>query len=399
MTTQTPVKPKATQFGPKFGTAFKCTGEACRLSCCKGWTVSLDKDTYRLYRDTPDIAEHVQKAGKTQNRSNKAYGEIKLGSDGGCPLLTETGLCKVQKSLGEAHLSETCTTFPRSITQTPKQTAVSYTPACPEIARLCMDTADSMQLEHSDYALDPKLKYARLTSPDLSDTSQALFGAVYNFIALSDRALWRDILVVISYLSSLDRQPTATQEDITQQLFAFGEHVRSDAITTDPSIFQVRMIYPTLLQTVELSEAARDFRLVQETANMALGGAHVPFEQKVKNFVLARETYWKLFCQQKPFALKNLFLNDLIRNRLVFSQTPEQIVDRIVDFVLNLAMVRFIQILTFQAKNTIAIDEAAFVAASISRKLAHSQKNRTALKKALQDHLGDVRSVATLLIA
>lgn len=394
-----PAQAKRTLIGPKFGQEFKCIGEECSLSCCKGWTVSLDKDTYRLYKSTPGIAEHVQKPASTQHRSGKSYGNIKMRSNGSCPLLTETGLCKVQQTLGEASLSETCTTFPRGIVKTPSQTAISYTNACPEVARLCMDSADSMQLERSDDTLGQKLNYGIQTSPDMTRDGSALFGAVYNFISLSDRALWKDILVVISYLSSIKSAPDATQNEITQQLFAFGEQLKQDTIPTDPSIFQVTMIYPTLLQTVHLGESAQEFTEVQQTANLALGGAHVPFEQKVKNFVIARETYWKLFCEQKPYALKNLFLNDLLRIRSLFSAEPELIVDRILDQVLNLAMIRFIQILTFQAKNTVDVTAAAHVAATISRKLSHSERNREQLKKALEHHMGDVRSVATLLLA
>ncbi|MFP3467691.1 hypothetical protein, partial [Leifsonia sp. SIMBA_070] len=52
---------------PDYMERFACIGSACEDTCCSGWTVTIDKPTYKQYRNTKDkeltklFDEHIKR--------------------------------------------------------------------------------------------------------------------------------------------------------------------------------------------------------------------------------------------------------------------------------------------------------------------------------------------------
>ena len=40
---------KANMFMPKYMLTFKCIGSECVDTCCAGWDINIDEDTYKKY--------------------------------------------------------------------------------------------------------------------------------------------------------------------------------------------------------------------------------------------------------------------------------------------------------------------------------------------------------------
>src|SRR5690606_8958465 len=104
---------------PKYMQEFTCIGSACEDTCCTGWRVDVDRDTYKKYKKTSDIElKPLLEKNITRNRSNPSittYAKIKMDDSGNCSLLTEEKLCKIQLKLGEDYLSNTCSIYPRFV--------------------------------------------------------------------------------------------------------------------------------------------------------------------------------------------------------------------------------------------------------------------------------------------
>ncbi len=95
---------------------FSCIGKDCKETCCKGWTIPVDKPTYNKYMQVPkdnpiagDLKKHIQKNRSALN----IFAKIKLDEEKNCPFLNEQGLCNIQLNLGEDYLTHTCDIFPR----------------------------------------------------------------------------------------------------------------------------------------------------------------------------------------------------------------------------------------------------------------------------------------------
>ena len=127
---------------PFYYEKFKCVGGKCIDTCCRGWDISIDKDTFLKYREVKD--EFGKKLNNsieiTEGDSNKhEYGKFIL-NDFGCPLLNEDKLCEVFINLGEESLCDTCTYYPRvCISMKDENIEKNLGLSCPEVARILVN--------------------------------------------------------------------------------------------------------------------------------------------------------------------------------------------------------------------------------------------------------------------
>lgn len=126
---------------PAYMEQFTCIGSECEDTCCAGWHVAIDRATYKKYNKVrsdlkPSLDKHVKR-----NRSSKGdrdYARIEMESGSTCPMLNEEKLCSIQLKLGEAYLSNTCSTYPRVTNVVNGVFEKSATMSCPEAARLAL---------------------------------------------------------------------------------------------------------------------------------------------------------------------------------------------------------------------------------------------------------------------
>ena len=125
---------------PEYMVNFSCTGSACADSCCAGWTVSIDKSTYRKYKEYRGSNEQLKKLFDdnvipvVQNRNTGNYGRIKMDESNACPFLNEDSLCQIQLAQGHSALSDTCTIYPRALHKINGELEYSGTLSCPVLA-------------------------------------------------------------------------------------------------------------------------------------------------------------------------------------------------------------------------------------------------------------------------
>ncbi len=139
------------RLAPRYMQDFRCVGSACEDSCCVGWRVDIDRKTFKFYQKTPDAALNrllEKRLGRNRSSTSDArFGFIRLNADGSCPFLDEQRLCRIQGTLGEQALSETCATFPRVNNAVDHLLEQSATLACPEAARLALLSREPMAFD------------------------------------------------------------------------------------------------------------------------------------------------------------------------------------------------------------------------------------------------------------
>ncbi|OVZ91531.1 flagellin lysine-N-methylase [Yersinia alsatica] len=135
---------------PDFVKNFSCVGSACRDHCCNGWSISIDKNTYRKYKNSQNqTIRNIAIKNISVTRTNTAdWAKIRLKEDGNCPYLDKTRLCEVHKRLGGEALSQTCATYPRSHHQYQSEKFETLTLSCPEVTRLVLFNPNAFSLHH-----------------------------------------------------------------------------------------------------------------------------------------------------------------------------------------------------------------------------------------------------------
>lgn len=136
---------------PRYISDFKCIGSRCEDSCCSGWKVDIDYNTYKKYRNLKecDLKKKLNvnvNRNRSNNHSNSNYAKIKL-KDGICPLLNEDKLCTIQLEKGHEYLSVVCRIYPRIVNKVYETVERSLTMSCPEAARIALLNKASMEFD------------------------------------------------------------------------------------------------------------------------------------------------------------------------------------------------------------------------------------------------------------
>ncbi len=87
---------------PSFYFDFACIKSECKNSCCIGWEIDIDNNSYERY--TKDALQFI---------SNSNPPHFILNKDERCPYLTDNNLCELIIKKGEGYLCQICRDHPR----------------------------------------------------------------------------------------------------------------------------------------------------------------------------------------------------------------------------------------------------------------------------------------------
>ena len=135
------------QLSPESFEKFKCIGSSCPQSCCVGWNIRIDENTYDKYKNSEDkkIKSITNKYVKRLENTNDFFAEISL-KDNSCPFLGADKLCGVQKKYGHNYLSSTCSSYPRKSINFGSKKLKTLDLGCPEAARLVLFDKNPLNL-------------------------------------------------------------------------------------------------------------------------------------------------------------------------------------------------------------------------------------------------------------
>lgn len=343
---------------PHYMKDFHCIGPDCEDSCCRGWRVMIDEDSYKKYRKVKDPELRLLLDKRiTRNRSNPSslnYAKIKLDSEGCCPFISETGLCRIQLSLGEEALSITCTTYPRIYSSINGVLEKSATLSCPEAGRLALLNKELMEFDYIEEAIDRTSEKSIIDTHALAvaNKPQRYFWElrIFTIDVLQNRAYTlseRLIFLGLFYQKLAEVVETGQIEGIPHLIADYTNLMESDAcrevltdsISANPAI------------QMELLKELADQRLLQGISNPRYMECYVQFlkgvaytgdatvEEITERYLEAYRDYYLPFMQEREYILENYLVNYVFKNRYPFSGEKE-LFDNYVMMVIHYAMIK-----------------------------------------------------------
>jgi len=133
---------------PFYYNDFHCITDRCNDNCCVGgWEIDIDEETYDYYMSLEgELGETLRNNIVTSEDGEHMF---KL-NNGHCPLLLESGLCKVHAELGEEHLGVVCSQFPRYSEYFGEYKESGIGLACEEAARIVLSANEKFSLVESE---------------------------------------------------------------------------------------------------------------------------------------------------------------------------------------------------------------------------------------------------------
>ncbi len=312
---------------PRYAEDFRCIGPACEDTCCSGWAVYIDRQTYDKYQALPPsplrilLDTHVQRTSETSN-PDAPFATIQMSPSGACPMHNADKLCQIQAEKGASYLSHTCSTFPRrdDIVDSLKETTLSL--SCPEAARLVLSSTQRLTSsggrkcmvweEHPPAPL-PLISY---------------FWPIREFIVdllrNRDYLLWQRLFLLGSFCRRLEAVAHGQVEGGFPALeSAFSAAIAAgslrDSIDTIPPNHTLQLDLVLQLANSPLVSRITSPRLV-ECLNAFRSGVGQDrssnLVEQAAEYATAYDRFYAPFFAQHPHILENLLVNRILRSKL-----------------------------------------------------------------------------------
>ncbi|MFB7817558.1 flagellin lysine-N-methylase [Paenibacillus chitinolyticus] len=314
---------------PEYMKKFKCIGGECEDTCCAGWTVSLDKKTFKSYQkiNDPTLRNKIKdgmKRIKSKDNSDpeQFYARFILKDDLCCPMLTVDKWCMIQKEIGEQALSKTCTTYPRNLNKMDGIYELSGRVSCPEVARLVLFEAKGIEFEEIEIDIEQQWT---LLKRDSSERGLAQYFwpirmlsieiIQYRQISLGDRMVLLG-LFINALQKDIDENKGRTIPDVInsyKEKMLDTDYLRSIEKIQVNLELQLQVLFELIKSRIEMGISSERYQLTfnemmeglkinQE--KYALNSFKVNYEENFKNF-------YSPYMNTKEYIMENYIVNYL----------------------------------------------------------------------------------------
>lgn len=128
---------------PDYYNKFSCIADKCRHSCCVGWEIDIDENTYEYYKTVDgDLGRDLRK----NIAVCEGTASFTLDENERCPFLEKDGLCRLIKELGESSLCNICADHPRFRSFYSERTEIGLGLCCEAAAELVLSQKHKVKL-------------------------------------------------------------------------------------------------------------------------------------------------------------------------------------------------------------------------------------------------------------
>ena len=219
---------------PDFYDDFKCIADKCCHSCCIGWEIDIDEDSFEYYMGLEgELGDDLR-----ANISAEPEPHFCLCAGDRCPFLEKSGLCKLINNLGEDSLCQICSEHPRFYNYIEDREEAGLGLSCEEVVRLLLEGEGSLRLltEGNDFDEDELIRFDifKILSQDDKPMSQRFYDALDYFgEELSDHNLskWAEFFLQLerldeSWTEKLLALKNSSLEKVPESFLGLDRYVR-----------------------------------------------------------------------------------------------------------------------------------------------------------------------------
>jgi len=131
---------------PDYFNEFKCIADRCEDTCCAGWGIVIDDESYKKYLSVEGkFGDELR--SKIVNEEND---NVFVLTEDRCSFLNESNLCDIYSNLGSDGLCYTCRQYPRYLEEFGNLREVGISLSCPEAARIILMKNDKVKFNLSE---------------------------------------------------------------------------------------------------------------------------------------------------------------------------------------------------------------------------------------------------------
>lgn len=195
---------------PHYYKDFRCIAGACTDTCCAGWDVDVDKNSYKYYKTVKGAFGKRLKSVMVPSQDGECTFTLKEG--GRCPFLNDDNLCDLYIELGEDKLCETCAEFPRFINDYGNIREIGIAPSCKTAGELMFSYKDELTFDTvEDNSLTPEPN-----DIDAYTYMQLRQARIVAFGIISDRdiSIFERLMLYLNYAKCIQKHLDAERDEL-----------------------------------------------------------------------------------------------------------------------------------------------------------------------------------------
>ncbi|QHI70992.1 flagellin lysine-N-methylase [Aminipila terrae] len=315
---------------------FQCIASKCEDTCCCGWRVAIDEESYKKYQDLlhsggGDMFNRtITREGIMPVEGN--FAEVVMLPENTCPFLSEKKLCSIQEKYGESYISVTCSIFPRIYNVVNGKLELALDMACPHAARLAL--CDSVPMGFLTQNINVHSRIEKVPSVNLSDMNYPngvypYFEEVRTFIIslLQNRNYcFEDRLVILGrFCNDLNQLSGNSKIEVLQLINDYSHLINTKGfykfISSIPRQPAALLKVITLLLEYQLKTGAAGNRFAEclEQFKKGLNYTNDISEEDVNiSYTKVKNSYYTPYMKQHEYILENYFVNEVFKGLFPF---------------------------------------------------------------------------------
>ncbi len=333
---------------PEYAENFRCIGSACEDTCCKGWSIPIDRESYEKYRTLPPSPlrnliqisclitpkEEVCVDGSGQRVPGaEVFAKIRMTDANQCPMLRHDGLCGIQKEYGTEFLAHTCASYPRIVHSIDFIYEKALALSCPEAARLVL-LDPWLYASIRPISIYPTPVHPPNNSHGECDTTTRrlsllswfwpIRGCVLALLRNRSYELWQRLFLLGIFCRRLDGiAQGALEVAVPAFLSEFESSIAEgrlrtamDAMDTSPldNVLQLDVVLKLAGMLLKHSTVLPRFAECVRWFTEGIGnGPEATLESLAAQYALAHNRFYAPFFDRHPYILENYLVNTIVR--------------------------------------------------------------------------------------
>ncbi|MEK3740612.1 MULTISPECIES: flagellin lysine-N-methylase [Paenibacillus] len=373
---------------PQYIKEFTCIGSACEDTCCAGWKVTVDEETYKKYKKVKNykiksqLDEYV-----IRNRSNPAkdnVAKMKMNQSR-CSFLNKENLCDIQLTLGEEFLCNTCAIYPRMVHNVNGVIERSLTVSCPEAARLILLSEDGLSFDKLQQIPSTRdvTKTIIHTNKEVASNWQDYFDE-YRYVTISilqNRNYNIEERLLVLGLLYNELQECVNNNRINEIPDILGQYITSvenNALqgafeNISPQLeFQLRLCRELVVSRFQSDITSSRYL---ECSREMLSGLHIEKdasdEKILENYASSYEKYYAPFMLQHEYMLENYLVNYVFKN--IMPLDSDSLFESYTRMILHYSLIKIHLIGMANYHQTLTKDLVIKLVQSLSKTFEHNK--------------------------
>lgn len=343
---------------------FKCITDKCKHTCCAGWKIDIDNETYKRYESSIYFKKDI-KSKFVKDEKNKF--SMKMNKDKKCSFLQDDKLCEIHANLGEELLCNTCRLYPRGVNLVGDRIERFLYSSCPAMIELFLLSDKKLTFEMTKGAYNED-EVSNVISFE-SDMEKIVFTAIRGFTIEVIQSNFIDmekkfILMGLAYSNFDEFIKTKDYDAVLNAIDIYSEMIEDSNII--PRTEYVAM-YDEIKKIV-LSEIA-NFNLSEKLRNL------IPSLESVLENEISREE--SKFREKYLFYIKNnsTYIENYLVNAVYSTGMPVLDGDIMDNYILLvIKYIVFKTYITAVSEEEIHRDNFIDIVALSSRTFDHNKK-------------------------